>query len=266
MNVLAEASLTAETAKEVSEYIQNGATAYLSAAYARVNNKDLPFLDKSSIDNLVNNACFFLTQRATAKLESLRNPEPRFGDVVESNFEYDEFPKVKYHWTKKEVTVRNAEEELALDGGWGEPADFAPYRSPRVAPVDQQQVTKWVEGWSIAGLTEEHRRRIKAQLLRADSAFWSAPEKESADLSAMKLAFDGVAKTLFDAGILTRKNLQQEIPILIWDAATAGGWYRFASETPKRIFAERIGHYFVWRDDTKDWNALFRAGDREVAR
>jgi hypothetical protein len=259
MNVIAEASLAAATENEVRECIESGAAAHLSAAYARVNNKDLPFLDNGSIGDFVNSMCAYLTQRATAKHQSLRHPKPKFGQVVESNFQYDEFPKVRYHWVKKEITVKDAEEELALSGGWGDLADFAPYRTPRVSPADQQQLTKWVDGWFIDGLTGEHIRRIKAQLLRADSAFWSSPERDSADLSAMKLAFDGVAKVLFDGGILTRENLQGEIPILIWDAAIAGGWYRFASEVAKKIFPERIGHYFVWRDDTKDWNALFRA-------
>jgi hypothetical protein len=36
------------------------------------------------------------------------------------------------------------------------------------------------------------------------------------------------------------------------------GHPRFASETPESIFPERLGHYYVWRDETKDWNGLFR--------
>jgi len=39
----------------------------------------------------------------------------------------------------------------------------------------------------------------------------------------------------------------------------AGGWYRFASENPSKIFTERLGHYFVWRDPAKRWDALFVA-------
>ena len=180
--------------------------------------------------------------------------------MVESNLRYEKYPGVKYHWTKKPVTVKSAEEELALGGGWGDLEDFAPYQALRLAPVDQQQVTKWVDSWPVAGLTEwSNGARIKAKLLRADSLFWSAPEKESADLSAMKLAFDGVARVLFDAGVLTEEHLSKEIPMLVWDTAIAGGWYREASEVPKKIFPERLGHYFVWRDDTKDWNGLFRA-------
>jgi len=97
------------------------------------------------------------------------------------------------------------------------------------------------------------------ELLKADGAFWKSPDTNSADLTSMKLALDGVAKVLFDAGILTEQILNDEIPVLVWDSAIAGGWYRFASDTPARIFPEQIGHYHVWRDDTKDWKGLFRS-------
>jgi hypothetical protein len=101
--------------------------------------------------------------------------------------------------------------------------------------------------------------RIEAALLKADSSFWKAPDGEGADLTAMKLAFDGVAKVLFDFGMLTGQLLREEIPLLVWDSAIAGGWYRFASEAPARIFPERLGRYHVWRDESKDWKGLFRA-------
>jgi hypothetical protein len=47
--------------------------------------------------------------------------------------------------------------------------------------------------------------------------------------------------------------------VLIWDCAIAGGWWHLASEAPTDIFPERIGHYWVWRDDSRDWGMLFRA-------
>jgi len=201
-----------------------------------------------------------LIQRAVARFEILQNPKPLVGNTVESNFMFEEYPKVKYHWTKKEVTVKDVNAELALGGGWADtPADFAPYRGPHVASVDQDAVTKWADDWRGDTLTPEVRRKIRAQLLRADAAFWEAPEKESADWAAMRLAFDGIAKVLFEAGILTGEDLESVIPTLVWDSAIAGGWYRLASHSPKNIYPERLGHYFVWRDETKNWNALFRA-------
>ena len=53
LNVLAEVALSAPTTAEVRAYIQNGATALLKDAYARVDSRDAPFLDASSIDRLV---------------------------------------------------------------------------------------------------------------------------------------------------------------------------------------------------------------------
>jgi hypothetical protein len=49
----------------------------------------------------------------------------------------------------------------------------------------------------------------------------------------------------------------------VWDSAIAGGWWRFASETPMCIFPEPISHYWVWRDDSKDWPGLFRSEHAE---
>jgi len=63
---------------------------------------------------------------------------------------------------------------------------------------------------------------------------------------------------LFDAGILTEQLLQDETVQLVWDSAIAGGWWRFASETQQNIFPEQVGHYWVWRDESRDWPALFR--------
>ena len=87
----------------------------------------------------------------------------------------------------------------------------------------------------MAGLSSDHLRKISAQLLIADATFWKSPDTDSADPISMKLAFDGVAKVLFDAGILTEPILSGEIPVLAWDAAIAGGWYRFASETQTKF-------------------------------
>jgi hypothetical protein len=67
----------------------------------------------------------------------------------------------------------------------------------------------------------------------------------------------GVALVLFVAGVLTESLLRKEIPQLVWDAAIAAGWWRSASATPQRIFPERVGHYWVWRDDRIDWQRQF---------
>jgi len=65
----------------------------------------------------------------------------------------------------------------------------------------------------------------------------------------MRLAFSRIAAVLLEAGILAHKHLEKEIPDLVWDSAIAGGWWRYASETPLSIFPEAIGHY--WFGATK---------------
>lgn len=150
---------------------------------------------------------------------------------------YQPYPKCKYHW-KGTTTVQNVAEEAALEKGWADtPAAFEPYRGPRPPKTPDQDPGKWVDAWTVAGLSNEHRNRIKAQLLRADACFWRSPDGASADMDAMRQAFAGVAKVLAEAGIMTKELLKKEIPTLVWDAASAGGWYRFASEAPQDIFS-----------------------------
>ena len=79
----------------------------------------------------------------------------------------------------------------------------------------------------------------------------------------MRLAFNEVARILLEGGILTGQLLVSEIPLLAWDAAIAAGWYRLASETRKDIFPEQLGHYWVWRDESRDWQGLFRSETAE---
>jgi hypothetical protein len=159
---------------------------------------------------------------------------------------YQEYPKVKHHWTKQLVTVKNSDEETALGGGWADTtAAFEPYRSAASARTEQQDPVKWVDGWSVRGLSAIHRNKIKAELWKADAAFWRSHDVPSAEVDCMRLAFAGIAKVLVDARILTVELLGNEIPQLVWDSAIAGGWWRFASETPKNIFPEQIGHYWV---------------------
>jgi hypothetical protein len=171
-----------------------------------------------------------------------------------------EYPKWKYHWTGKGVTVKNSEEERALGGGWANtPAAFDAYKGARSGRTEQQNPVKWVDQWPMPGLCAEHRNKIKAALFRADAVFTRSPDTDSAERVAMRHAFEGIAKVLFDAGILTDQLLNNDMAELVWDSAIAAGWWRFASETRQDIFAEQLGHYWVWRDEREDWQALFRA-------
>jgi hypothetical protein len=75
----------------------------------------------------------------------------------------------------------------------------------------------------------------------------------------MKLAFDRIAQILFDAGLLNDQVLAKDLPSFIWDSAIASGWWRFAGETRTTMFPERLGRYWVWRDDSRNWDRLFVA-------
>ena len=174
-------------------------------------------------------------------------------------YQYRAYPAAKYHYTGNTIVVKNPEEDAALGGGWADrPNAFDPYKGPRrLGP--QHDPVKWVDQWSVEGLSEGDRKKIKAQLLKAHAAFWKRPDAPNADSEAMRLAFDGVARVLFETGLLNEQPLAKEIPELVWDSAIAGGWWRLASDTPQKIFPERLGRYWVWRDDSRNWNMLFTA-------
>jgi hypothetical protein len=175
-----------------------------------------------------------------------------------------EYPKWKYHWNREPLVVDNLAAEKALGVGWAETAAaFAPYKGARPARTDDQDPAKWLDKWSVPGLTPALRKKIKAHLWRVDSAFERSPDPEAAVPESMRQAFDGIARVLFDAGILTEDLSRRDIPEFVWNSAIAAGWWRLASETPQCIFPEQIGYYWVWRDDGGDWKRLFRAETRE---
>jgi len=179
---------------------------------------------------------------------------------------FREYPRAKYHWNGKNVTVKNPDEEAALGRGWANnPSTFEAYKGPRRTRIEERDPCKWLDEWSVPGLSSEHQKKIKAQLLRADGAFErsSDADPESAALACMRLAFDGTAQVLFDGRILTEDLLRKEIRELVWNSAIAGGWWRRASETRQDIFPEQRGHYWVWVDDSRDSKELFRAETRD---
>jgi hypothetical protein len=168
-----------------------------------------------------------------------------------------DYPKCMFHYSGETTTVKDAEEEASLGGGWsGHPTDFEPYQGPRRVDAGNDPC-KWVDQWQVEGLPESERPKIKAQLMRTHAAFWRAPDASHADIQAMILAFDGVARVLSGAGILNKQHLEKDIPELVWDSAIAGGWWRLASETRQRMFPTKLGRYWVWLDESRDWNQLF---------
>ena len=169
----------------------------------------------------------------------------------------DEYPKCKYHLIKKAVVVNNRDEEEALGIGWSDrPIEHLRRSRSRVA--GPQACLKWVDEWPVPELSDDQRGKIKAQLLRADAAFCKSDGDFSAGKACMRRAFAGVAKLLFQAGILSERLLEREIPVLIMDAAVAGGWWPYASERDQGISSRKIGHYLVWWPESGDWEGLFR--------
>ena len=194
------------------------------------------------------------------KTVSSAQEETDLGPEWSREYIHQNYPRVKYHWNKKPITVKDSDEEAALGGGWAStPGAFEAYKGARPARTGEQDPVKWLDEWSVPGLSSEHQKKIKAQLLLADATFARSRDLDSAALASMRQAFDGIAKVAFEAGILSEDLLRKDIPQLVWDSAIAGGWWRFGSETRQDIFPEQLGHYWVWRDDSRDWKGLFRA-------
>jgi hypothetical protein len=170
------------------------------------------------------------------------------------------YPSWRYHWTKPPRVVNNPEEDAALGGGWADtPAAFERYKDPTRCRPQKPDPSKWVDAWSVPDLTPDSRQRIKAHLFSAHAAFWKSPDDASAPANGMRLAFDGIARVLFDVGILTVQILEYDIPSLVWDSAIAGGWWHLASQAREDIFPEQVGHHWVWRDESEYGPTLFRA-------
>ena len=80
--------------------------------------------------------------------------QSELGPEWSEKYIYQAYPKCKYHWTSDPATVKDADEEARLGGGWADsPAAFDPYRGARPARTDQQDVVKWVDGWPVLGLS-----------------------------------------------------------------------------------------------------------------
>ncbi len=196
----------------------------------------------------------------------VRSPQERaaLGQEWSETYIHQAYPSWRYGWNNKTIIVNNAEEDAALEVGWVKtPAAFEPYLGSRPRKRSDQDETKWVDHWAIHGLSQDHRKKIKAKLMRVDAEFWRSPDAAGAELDFMRRAFAGIAEVLSAAGLLTEELVRHRIQELVWDSAIAGGWYRFAAETQDNIFPERQGHYWVWRDDGIDWKGLFHSETKE---
>jgi len=179
---------------------------------------------------------------------------------VNSDYVYQPYPSVRYHWSGKTQSVNNAEEDAALSCGWAEtPAAFQPYIRPRQDRSTGHDPLRWVEEWQIEGVGPHLRRKIKARLLRADTVFEQASDKEAGMIEAMRRAFRGIASVLFKAGLLTEEMLRKQIPELVWDSAISAEWWRRAADQQSNVFPYPAGHYWVWVDSEQGRDQIFRA-------
>jgi hypothetical protein len=170
------------------------------------------------------------------------------------------YPRWKYHWSRDAKIVNSLNEETALGGGWADtPGPFEPYRDPNKVRLKEPNPLKWVDGWLPDVLSAEHRKEIAACLWSADSIFWKKANYPTSTAESMCEAFARIAHVLFGAGLLTESRLKEDIPALVWDSAIAGGWWHLASDLPQSIFPYPVGHYWIWRDESRDWANLFRA-------
>ena len=72
-----------------------------------------------------------------------------------------EYPKCKYHWNGKTVTVKSPDEERNLGGGWASsPSAFEAYRDPARSRPKEPDPLKWVDQW-LTPQSPELQRRIK---------------------------------------------------------------------------------------------------------
>jgi hypothetical protein len=170
------------------------------------------------------------------------------------------YPRWKYQWSRVGKIVNSLEEEVALGGGWADtPGEFEPFREPVKPGSKPPNPAKWVAGWLPGVLSAEHPKKIEACVWTAHSVFWREANYPASTAESMRTAFNGIAGVLFDAGILTESRLTEDIPALVWDSAIAAGWWHHASELPQSIFPEKVGHYWVWWDESRDWPNLFRS-------
>ncbi len=117
-----------------------------------------------------------------------------------------------------------------------------------------------MEHWQIPGLTDSSRTFIKAELLKAHALFYRTDTREPYGYwNSMRAAFDGIARILFDARILTVAILNNELRLFVLESAIAGGWYHTSEERREEIFPGHFGHPFEWQQIREYYPGLFAA-------
>jgi hypothetical protein len=121
--------------------------------------------------------------------------------------------------------------------------------------------THWVDEWPIPELSADDRKRIKAALLAAHAVFLRADIRQGFSfIASMEQAFGGIAKVLFDAGLLNDNFLGGQLRFLIVESAVRFGWVTVPKDEPLvEAFPGYFGHASSWLDFNSRFQVVFGA-------
>ncbi|WP_158820016.1 hypothetical protein [Granulicella sp. S156] len=107
--------------------------------------------------------------------------------------------------------------------------------------------TIWVDEWPLAELSSVDRLRIKSQIYKGHAIAVRHTRKNARVvlIEAMSKTFDGVARVLFDSGLLTKELLEGPVRLLILEAAMEGKWFDRYSYEPTELYAFDETNAFV---------------------
>ena len=104
-----------------------------------------------------------------------------------------------------------------------------------------------VDEWPLPGLSPAHRAKIKSELLKAQATYYRLSMRELGFEKPMQMAFTGIAAILFDASLLTIEILENQLRLLMVEAAMIGGWMNPHPDDPRvEIFPGFFGHQLAW--------------------
>jgi hypothetical protein len=105
---------------------------------------------------------------------------------------------------------------------------------------------------------------MKSELLKAHAIFYRNPAGDHyPEIRPMQAAFAGIARVLFDAGILTVELLKNELGLLVLESAISGGWWHAPIDTREEIFPGHYGHREEWNQLCEQWHGMFAAETAE---
>jgi hypothetical protein len=106
--------------------------------------------------------------------------------------------------------------------------------------------TKLVDDWPLPNLSAIHRKRIKAVLLTAHAAFHRSDFQDPHKFIApMEQAFDGIARVLFEANLLTVAFMENELREFVIDSAASGRWLNrdYHERVAQTLFTAEIAEW-----------------------